>query len=43
MSMFDKVLSWVYTRKIWGIKCDEFEPECCVCKAWRTHEDLFDE
>jgi hypothetical protein len=41
--MFDRVISWLYTRKIWGPRCSEFEPECPCCDRWKQHDELFNE
>jgi hypothetical protein len=43
MSMIDKFISWLYTRKIFGVRCSDFEDGCCVCSAWETHDELFNE
>jgi hypothetical protein len=32
-------IEW-YLIKWWGDKCDEFEPECELCKRWKAYEDL---
>lgn len=25
-----------YTRAQWGERCEEYEPECCLCRVWRA-------
>jgi hypothetical protein len=29
-----------YTRKNYGPRCGEFEPDCCVCKIWMQRDLL---
>lgn len=24
--------------EFWGERCDDFEPECTVCRMWREHD-----
>jgi len=35
------IISWLYTHRIWGPRCDEFEPACWVCNAWAKHDEWF--
>lgn len=30
---FDDLLVRAYEAE-WGPRCDEYEPDCCVCQAW---------
>jgi hypothetical protein len=39
--LFDRLISWLYTRRIWGPRCSEYEPGCPCCERWRQHDDLF--
>lgn len=41
MRLFDKLLSWIYTYRIWGPRCPDFEPQCACCKAWAEHDEIF--
>lgn len=41
--MLDRLLSWLYTRKVWGPRCSERETGCACCDAWATHDWLFRE
>jgi hypothetical protein len=41
--MFDRFISWVYTRRIFGPRCADYEQGCPVCDAWNFHDDLFGE
>lgn len=38
-----RLVSWLYTRMFFGPRCDDFEPECCVCRAWKLHKEWFEE
>lgn len=37
--LFDRLLSYVYTRRFYGPRCPEFEPLCGCCQAWELHDD----
>lgn len=37
----DRVISYVYTRRLFGPRCEEDLPGCACCDAWRTHDDIF--
>lgn len=37
----DHLVSYVYTRRLFGKRCDAFHPDCVVCKAWDFHYDCF--
>jgi hypothetical protein len=39
--MFDRFVSWLYTKRIWGPRCSHFHPDCAVCGAWKLHDELF--
>ena len=41
--MLDRFISWIYTRKIFGPRCDEYSQGCPVCDAWKFHDDVFGE
>lgn len=43
MHYFDHLLSWSYTKRIWGSRCPDYEPECPCCKAWRLHDEVFND
>ena len=38
--MIDRLISWVYTRKMFGPRCSEYEPSCACCAAWKLHDEL---
>jgi len=40
MNIFYVIVSWIYTRMFFGPKCPDYETECCVCEAWKDHEDF---
>lgn len=35
------LLSWLYTRIIFGPRCTTAEPLCLVCRKWTVHDELF--
>lgn len=37
----DLVISYVYTRRLFGPRCEEHMDGCPVCDAWRTHDEIF--
>lgn len=37
----DRFISWLYIRRLWGPRCDGFEPDCHVCRQWADHDELF--
>lgn len=37
----DRLISWLYTRRIWGPRCPDFDPDCRVCRRWAEHDDMF--
>ena len=41
--MIDRFISWLYTCKIFGLRCSEHEQGCPCCDAWKRHDDLFGE
>ena len=38
----DQFISWLYTRRLYGPRCPDFEPTCHCCKAWKWHDEVFD-
>lgn len=38
---FDHFVSWLYTRRLYGPRCDEFADRCPVCEAWQFHDEAF--
>jgi hypothetical protein len=30
-----------FTAEMFGPRCDDFEPDCCVCKMWKLNDELF--
>jgi hypothetical protein len=40
---FDHLLSWAYTRRIYGPRCPDYDKECYSCEAWHLHDELFNE
>ena len=43
IGMIDRFISWVYTRKMWGQRCIDYDPGCPCCEAWATHDWLMNE
>jgi len=41
--MIDRFISWLYTRRIWGSRCIDYDPGCPCCEAWATHDWLMNE
>lgn len=41
--MIDRPLSWLYTRRLWGARCLDYDPGCACCEAWATHDWLFND
>jgi len=41
-TIIDRLMSWLYTRRIWGPRCPDSEPGCPVCQRWREHDELFE-
>lgn len=39
--MIDRFISWLYTRRIFGKRCVDYDPGCACCEAWATHDWLF--
>lgn len=37
----DRPISWLFTYWIYGPRCTEFMPECCVCEEWARHDEMF--
>lgn len=37
----DRLISWLYTRRIWGARCPDFDPDCYTCRRWAEHDDMF--
>ena len=37
----DHLVSYVYTRRLFGPRCEEHLDGCAVCDAWRFHDDCF--
>lgn len=38
---FDHLISWLYTRRLFGFRCPDYDKECACCAAWRFHDELF--
>lgn len=43
MNLFDRFLSWAYRTRFWGKRCPDYDPDCCVCQQWKTHDEIFNE
>ena len=37
----DHLVSYVYTRRMFGPPCEEHLKGCAVCDAWEFHYDCF--
>lgn len=40
-NLLDHFISWLYTRKLFGPRCSDYEPGCACCEAWKFHDELF--
>ena len=43
MILLDRLLSWLYTHRLWGPRCSDYEPTCPCCEAWKTHDEIFND
>ena len=39
--MIDRLISWIYTRRLFGLRCEEYAEGCPCCEAWKFHDELF--
>ena len=39
--MIDRFISWLYTRRMYGPRCSEYESGCIVCEQWKLHDEVF--
>ena len=39
--MIDRIVSYIYTRRMYGRRCMDTNPECPCCRAWEFHDDIF--
>jgi len=39
--LFDRLLSWLYVTRIYGVRCPDHDADCHCCKAWKEHDELF--
>ena len=39
----DCLVSYVYTRRMFGKPCEEYLEGCAVCDAWQLHRDCFED
>lgn len=40
MDWFDIFVSWLYTRRLYGERCPDYDEHCHCCKAWQEHGEL---
>lgn len=40
---FDRFLSWLYLRRLWGPRCPDYLQGCPGCEHWREHDETFNE
>jgi len=43
MGIFDHFLSWLYVTRLFGERCLDYEFGCATCKAWKEHDEIFNE
>jgi len=41
MSWIDCLISYIYIRKIWGPRCQDFDRACLTCQKWQEHDQIF--
>ncbi len=41
--LFDRALSWLYVRQVWGGRCPENVKGCPSCDKWAEHDWLFND
>ncbi len=41
VSLSDRLLSWLYIRRMYGSRCPDYSVECFCCEAWYEHDELF--
>ena len=39
--MIDRLISWLYTRRLFGPRCSDYKSGCACCEAWEFHDELF--
>ena len=39
--ILDRLISWLYTLRIYGPRCPDYDEGCHCCKAWWEHDNLF--
>lgn len=39
---FDRMISWIYVRRLYGSRCPDYDEWCWCCRQWKNHDDLFD-
>lgn len=38
MILFDRFISWLYTYRLFGARCPDYDANCPCCKAWDRHD-----
>ena len=39
---FQRALSRLYIRELWGPRCVDYDKHCQTCQRWREHDDIFE-
>jgi len=42
MSWFDRFLSWLYIRRLWGPRCSDYQEGCACCEHWKEHDEVIE-
>jgi hypothetical protein len=37
----NRLISWIYIRRIWGKRHNDYDETCAVCAKWREHDEIF--
>lgn len=40
---FDRFLSWLYIRRLYGPRCPDYGEYCPACQQWREHDEVFND
>jgi len=41
--LFNRFLSWLYIRRLYGSRCPGFAEHCPCCQQWQLHDEIFGE
>jgi len=41
--LYNQLISWLYISRMWGYRCEEYDPDCPTCSHWKDHDELFND